>query len=272
MLVIGGCADDHIGPIGYDDPPPAAPTGLNSITGDGYVYLYWYLVGENDISGYNIYRSTVSYDHGFSLIATVDFDQDDFTDNRVTNGQTYYYRLTAFDHLDQESDMSYYAMDTPCPQGSGVTIYDFHDASHYPYTGFDLYMHERVAYDDMADCDFYLEYDDAADELIIRTRHDDYYIQDFGYAEYFDDAGYSPESGWSSTNSAEAIDGHIYYFRLRHFDEWHYAKIWIERLNYTSHYITFSWAYQIDADNRELKIAPGAVKHSVGSSAPIAAE
>lgn len=255
------CADnDVILNDGYDY-EPAAPTGLNSITGDNEVYLYWYAVDEPDIAYYRIYRSRSSAYSGFTRIATVGYDDTDYLDRNVTNGQTYYYRIAAVDDAGQESQLSNYAMDTPRPEGHNVVIYDYHNGSYYDRSGFDLYAGDYVPYDDV-DCDFYLDYDSAVGGYFITMRHSDYYIQDFGYAADFDDVGYSPEYGWSGFRYVEAIEGHIYIMKLYHFNEWHYAKIRINDLRSGPRSMQISWAYQTDPGNRELKINPEAQKHA----------
>jgi hypothetical protein len=257
LALIGGCEDDS---TRYYDETPAAPTGINSVTGDESVLVYWYAVGENDIDHYSIYRSETDPDEGFVRIATVSESTTEYTDNNVTNGQTYYYRLKAVDDAGNVSDFSDYAMDTPRPEGDNVIIYDYHDGANYSHTGFDLYTHQRIPYDS-DDCDIFLDYDSNLQIFYVHVRFDDYYIQDYGYATNFEQIGYSPESGWSALNQVEAIEGHVYLLKLYHFDQWHYAKIWIQHLDNGSRSMTFAWAYQTDPGNRELKVKPGMVKH-----------
>ncbi len=258
LAMIGGCEDES---TRYYDEYPAAPTGVNSVTGDESVLIYWYAVGENDIDHYSIYRSNSGPNENFVRIATVSELTTEYTDNNVTNGHTYYYRLRAVDDAGQASEFSNYAMDTPRPDGRDVVIYDYHDGANYNRTGFDLYAHERVAYDS-DDCDIFLDYDTNLRVFFINVRFNDYYIQDYGYATNFDEIGYAPEAGWSALNEVEAIEGHVYLLKLYHFEEWHYAKIWVQHLENGSRSMTFSWAYQTDAGNRELKVRPGAVKHA----------
>jgi hypothetical protein len=258
LALIGGCQNQS---MNYYDEVPAAPTGVNSVTGDESVLLYWYAVGEYDIDHYSIYRSHTDPDAGFTRIATVSQSTTDYTDNNVANGQTYYYRLKAVDEANQASDFSDYAMDTPRPEGSNVIIYDYHDGANYYRTGFDLYAHQRIAYDS-SDCDIYLDYSTGLGIFYIHVRFDDYFIQDYGYANNFDEIGYAPESGWSALNQVEAIEGHVYLLKLYHFNEWHYAKIWVQHLDSNSRTMTFAWAYQTDAGNRELKVRPGIAKHA----------
>lgn len=252
IVVLAGC---NVEKTVYINEPPVAPSGLTSITGDEAVYLLWYPVLDDDVDSYLIYRNATGPTGLFELQATVSASYASWTDNYVYNCTTYYYRVSSYDIYGNESDLSDYTYDTPRPEGYDVVIYDYHDSYHYDLTGYDLYLQERVAYND-PDCDIYLDYDTFYDAFFINVRHDDYYIQDFGYAEDFDDIGYAPLYGWSGFNSVEAIEGHMYILKLWHFEEWHYARIWITALSIAYGSMQFSWAYQDDPDNRELKIRP----------------
>ena len=254
-LIFNGC---DVEKTVYIDTYPAAPTGLTSVTGDSAVYLYWYAVGEDDIESYGIYRNTTGPANPFVQQAIISESNISWVDYEVSNGITYYYAITAIDELGQESDLSGYIHDTPRPEGDNVTIYDDYD--YYSYSGFDLYAGERIPWDD-SDCDFYIDYDSFYDAFFITVRYDEYYIQDFGFVEYFDDVSYAPEHGWSGFNNIEAIEGHMYILKLWHFQEWHYARIWVKDLNTNPASMTFAWAYQIDDGNRELVINPDAVKY-----------
>jgi hypothetical protein len=257
LALIGGCEDE---PTCYDDEYPAAPTGVNSVTGDESILIYWYAVGENDIDHYSIYRSDYGPDEDFSRIATVSESTTEYIDNDVVNGHTYYYRIRAVDNAGHRSVFSDYAMDTPRPEGANVVIYDYHDGANYNRTGFDFYAHNRVPYN-TDDCDIFLDYDTGLNVFFINVRFNDYYIQDYGYAANFDEIGYAPEAGWSALKEVEAIEGHVYLLKLYHFEEWHYAKIRVQHLENSQRSMTFAWAYQTDPGNRELKVKSGAVKH-----------
>jgi len=256
-LIITGCEENIV----YVDPQPAPPTGLTSITGDEAVYLFWYAVDEQDIEAYAIYRNTNGPDNAFYFQNEISSSHTSWTDYDVDNEETYYYAVTAIDENGQESELSDYTYDTPRPEGANAVIYAYDEDYYYDYTGFDLYRGERVPYNDYTNCDIYIANYEGSGPLYIYVRHDDYFIQDFGYAEDFDDVGYAPEDGWSNFNSLEAIDGHIYILKLRHFDEWHYARIWITDLDDNPASMQFHWAYQLDEDNRELKIRPDMQKH-----------
>jgi hypothetical protein len=66
-LTFIGCDDDN-GLV--EDPVPATPQGVYSITGDGVVWVYWNGIYERDVRTYNIYRSRDSIT-GFTRIGAV---------------------------------------------------------------------------------------------------------------------------------------------------------------------------------------------------------
>jgi len=255
ILILVGC---NVEKTVYVRNLPVPPSGLASITGDWVVYLFWYPVLDDDIESYAIYRNSSGPDHYFELQATISANHSSWIDHDVVNGDTYYYTVSACDRFGYESELSDYTFDTPRPEGFDVTIYDYHSSDYYYFTGYDLFEQERVPYNDN-DCDIYLDYDSFYDAFYINVRHDDYYIQDFGYADDFDDVGYAPEYGWSGFLSVEAIEGHMYILKLWHYEQWHYARIWVTDLNADPSSMEFSWAYQVDPENRELKIRPDIV-------------
>ncbi|MCC7262513.1 MAG: fibronectin type III domain-containing protein [Candidatus Latescibacteria bacterium] len=73
---------------------PAAPTGLTGSAGSGQIVLTWTTNNEVDLGGYNLYRRTGTAD--FAAIAT-NLNQTSYTDQGLTNGTTYEYRLSAID-------------------------------------------------------------------------------------------------------------------------------------------------------------------------------
>jgi len=90
---------------GADTTPPAAPTGLSATAGNQTAYLDWDDNSESDLSGYNVYRSETSGDN-YSQINSSLVGSSDYTDNSVSNGNTYYYVVTAVDASSNESNNS----------------------------------------------------------------------------------------------------------------------------------------------------------------------
>ncbi len=91
------------------DEAPSAPANLDGNSGDQEIELTWDANNEDDLAGYNLYRSTsdISSISGMDPVNGSDLIQTaDFTDSNLENGTTYYYRLTAVDDNDNESSMS----------------------------------------------------------------------------------------------------------------------------------------------------------------------
>ena len=79
----------------HRSPSPSAPLGLGAVADDGKVSLTWSAPSEDggdDITGYHVYRGTSSGD--LSLIAELG-DVLLYNDVGLTNGQKYYYVVTA---------------------------------------------------------------------------------------------------------------------------------------------------------------------------------
>ncbi|WP_406657138.1 PQQ-binding-like beta-propeller repeat protein [Methanolobus sp. ZRKC2] len=84
--------------------PPEAPVVSIGSEGDRYVYLDWdEPASDESISSYNIYKGTSS--GAGSLYETIAADITGFIDHDVTNGQTYYYQVSAVSSLG-EGDLS----------------------------------------------------------------------------------------------------------------------------------------------------------------------
>lgn len=110
-ILSGGDGDepDPPDPPDEDTTPPSSPASVEGTSGDEIVELSWSANSESDLDGYNLYRSQSSFSdvsdmdpvNGSSLISG-----EVYTDNGLDNGTTYYYRLTAVDEDDNESDLS----------------------------------------------------------------------------------------------------------------------------------------------------------------------
>ncbi len=87
-------AASAVGTIVDNDNPnvPAAPTNLTGVAGYGTVALTWQ--GVAGATSYNVYRGTSPSGEGTTPIAT-GIVGTAFTDTKLTNGVTYYYRVTA---------------------------------------------------------------------------------------------------------------------------------------------------------------------------------
>jgi len=76
--------------------PPAAPSGLMAVAGDGLVILHWEANTESDLAGYYVYRSTTPAS-GYIRLNDVLLSSPGFTDYSLACYTTYYYVVTAVD-------------------------------------------------------------------------------------------------------------------------------------------------------------------------------
>lgn len=83
-----------------DTNAPNAPSGLNTTVSEGKVALSWNAVQSDDLTKYNVYRSTASMEAvtGRGPIAVVGTDgAPTYTDTGLEQDPTYYYRVAAVD-------------------------------------------------------------------------------------------------------------------------------------------------------------------------------
>ncbi len=245
VFVLGGCTDE-VYIVRPDNTPPSVPKGIYSITGDEAVYLFWEANDERDFKEYRIYRSDDGGDY-FRRIATTRTNE--YVDQPLKNGFTYFYVVTARDKYGNESDFSKIAFDTPRPEGWGKIIQDYH---RFPGTaGYDFSEYD-VTHWQNPHADVYLDYDDYYGVFFLCVTDDATDIQDFGYTDDLDDVTWSPEDGWSDVGWVEVIFGHSYIIWTR--DD-HYAKLRVAGFTF-SYGIVFDWAYQVDEGNQELVPRP----------------
>ncbi|MCP4707119.1 MAG: hypothetical protein GY869_00720, partial [Planctomycetes bacterium] len=96
------------------DWPPSNPQNLAATPGDQQITLNWDRNSESDLHKYNIYRDTTSPAVTLvdSVVAASPPDTF-FTDTGLTNGQIYYYRITAVDSAGNASSYSNEVSETP---------------------------------------------------------------------------------------------------------------------------------------------------------------
>jgi len=79
----------------YVDTAPGAPLGLMALAGNGQIALRWNAPlnnGNSSITGYHIFRSATA-DGAYALVATA--YGTNYTDGGISNGQTYWYKVSA---------------------------------------------------------------------------------------------------------------------------------------------------------------------------------
>lgn len=247
VLIAFGCGCDDDCCVNCEVyPPPAAPRGLWSITGDRQVELYWYPNAEHYLDGYRIYRSTEPTGY-FPRIATVSRHATSYVDRDVRNGVTYYYAIAAFDRYNNEGDLSPQTIfDTPRPAGTGLTLTN---SRVWPErSGYDFSERIRVDYRDIEADVYFWHSDDAGPWMIATERSSSVYtdIQSAGYGP-LDSVDWAPVDGWSPYGEVPLIQGHCYIVWT--WDN-HFAKFRVVSVSSTE--VVIDWAYQIDRGNPEL--------------------
>jgi fibronectin type 3 domain-containing protein len=119
-LTSAGC--DGGGTGGGSEPdttPPSAPTDLTADASDAFVSLSWTAV--DDAATYNVYRATSSTDGVSGSALETGLSRARYDDETAENGTTYYYRVTAVDTADNESDGSDEVPSTPFASPEGLT-------------------------------------------------------------------------------------------------------------------------------------------------------
>ena len=91
---------------------PAAPTALTAVAGDGTVTLNWAANTEDDLAGYQVYRSATSGATG-TLLTTSPQAARTFIDDTAANGTKYFYVVKAVDLVGNVSESSNEASATP---------------------------------------------------------------------------------------------------------------------------------------------------------------
>ncbi len=257
---LGGCSEEDCLEC-VDRVPPAVPTGVHSVTGDGRVTVLWNDIYQADLAGYAVYRDDDD-DGEFEHLADLDWDENldpatglhHYVDAPVVNGRTYEYAVASFDASGNESLLSFeVVLDTPRPEGFDVDLFDRLVLP--AVSGFDFSRALRVS-DADATADVYVEW--SGDVPFVYAARGDVELQDYG--NVMTDSGfidldllsYAPLEGWTVARRVEAIRGHAYVVRVGT-STYHYAKFAVMDLDGIAGSITVDWAYQVDADNRELK-------------------
>jgi hypothetical protein len=98
---------------GPDVTPPAAPTNLTAVAGDGEVYVSWNTNSEPDFAGYEIERAIQG--QAFAKIAT-NMTESQYLDQSTSNGVTYLYRIRAVDDSRMHNKSAYATSDAVTPE------------------------------------------------------------------------------------------------------------------------------------------------------------
>jgi predicted phage tail protein len=101
---------------------PSAPQGLLAIAGNAQVVLNWTAPANNggsSITGYKVYRGTTSGE--LTLLMTLGVVVN-YTDSSVTNGQTYYYKVSAVNSAGESAQAGEVTAMPVAPSNNNVDI------------------------------------------------------------------------------------------------------------------------------------------------------
>ena len=250
VVMLSGCDEDTTAP--RDVYPPAAPRGLRSVTGDGEARLSWLGNTESDVAGYRVYMSPCAsgpscpYDRVGVTTGTVFVAP-------LTNGQTRFFAVAAYDHAGNESELSREdVFDTPRPAGFGLALADY--TASPATSGYDFSAYSVVPWDS-PNVDIFFGYDGTVYRMFTLFLETD--IQDAGYTSSLDDVDMAPDRGWSADGTVELIEGHSYVVAITFNLRVHFAKFRVVSLSASPARVVLDWAYQIDPDNPQLRARPG---------------
>jgi hypothetical protein len=91
---------------GADEQPPRVPTGLAGSAGDGQAFLFWEANPEEDLQGYNVYRSLLAGGPYRNRVNSSPLEIPEYLDTGVDDSATYTYAVTAVDRSGNESSLS----------------------------------------------------------------------------------------------------------------------------------------------------------------------
>ncbi|MDQ1278328.1 MAG: hypothetical protein QG555_1370 [Thermodesulfobacteriota bacterium] len=106
---------DAVGSVTLKTTPPDKPKSVRLVGRNAAVLLSWERSADPDLAGYRVYRSRTPLS-GYQEIARTEVTE--FRDEKLANGQTYYYQLSAVDLAGNESDR---AAGTGIPVAPGPT-------------------------------------------------------------------------------------------------------------------------------------------------------
>lgn len=275
LVFLAGCEDDEC--IGcLDTTPPAVPTGVYSVTGDGRIDVYWdYLEYPNrrDLVRYIVYRLEDGVGD-FVAIGEVPVEEpyDDFTyryvDFAVTNGHDYAYAIRSEDAAGNLSEPSLeQVIDTPRPEGYDAILHDVNDLDGVALSGFDFSVLSSVTgrvdpTTPGTTADVYVAFEAGVPFVYtarLQVRLQDYGTFLDGSDVRLDWVSWAPEGGYSLTGRAELIFGHAYIVEILEpgSGELHYAKFAVTGISPAAGTVVLDWAYQSVAGLPELKVPTG---------------
>jgi len=234
----------------YIDEPPAAPTGLFSITGDNEVTLCWNPNTEPDLEGYAVYLN----DQPEGRFELEGITKNTWYSISIPNGETWYFAVSAHDFAHNESELTYENIfDTPRPEGHGFVVYAFMNDSantNIERCGIDFsdFREGMIQHIDNMSNDVYI--DNYEGTVYLNTWSDDTDIYMFGHTEALSDID------WVAEDIEWNPDGYVPLYEDYSYIIWTYDNhfVAIRVLEVYQTHVVYDWAYQLVPGNPELKI------------------
>lgn len=237
-----------------DRTPPEAPRNVFSITGDNEVIVAWNENRERDLDYYVVYKSSDT-DGPFKFIGET---YDTYFIADIPNGLTYYFAVSAVDFDGNESDLSMDDVwDTPRPEGYETYVwalieYDIDDYENYGRCGIDFsdFKSDMTQSFDNSSNDVFF---DIADGQVFMNVYnlDDTDISIYGPTEFLSDVDFVYEdTDWIESGYLPVYEDYSYVIWT--WDN-HFVTIRIEEVY--DDLVVFSWAYQTDPGNPQLKMS-----------------
>ena len=101
--------------IVIDNTAPSTPSSLAAAAGNTSITLTWTANSESDLASYKVYGGTSA--SPTTLLSTISAGTVTYTNTSLTNGTTYYYRISAVDNAGNESDKTSDVSATPWVSG-----------------------------------------------------------------------------------------------------------------------------------------------------------
>ena len=265
-MFLTGCEEDRECVNCVDVTPPAVPTNVFSVTGDGFIDVYWSFLeypDERDLFAYLVWRRVVARDPSdpgqtapadqdmpFQFLAEVAVEDpfDAFLylyiDQDVVNSANYEYAVSSIDAAGNESELSLeVVLDTPRPEGFAMELI----ASPIEFSGFDFSGLEngRVDPTPPTTADIRVVFEDVSGldvPFVEVARQGNVRFQDYGNIA-LPWVDWAPATGYAESDKAELILDHSYIVEIRESPTIvNYAKFEVVGIRTNS--VVIDWAYQ----------------------------
>jgi len=117
------------------DTPPNIPSGLEATRGYKEARLSWVANSESDLAGYNLYKS-LSADGAYTKVNSSLITSTSYLDTGLIPNSDYYYKLSAIDEADNESELSdaLHVKTSTFEEAFSVTLYPSMTIGGYTYS------------------------------------------------------------------------------------------------------------------------------------------